>query len=387
VRILWVTTKPPWPPNDGGRLLTATTTTALRAEGHDVEILSPRRPGSALRTLLRAARTGLPLAIARHASRAVRRQVARVVQAGGCDVVVAEQLQALPQCEPAQRAGLLVALRAQNVESDLLAAAAWPGRFGAGWLRREASHLAAFEGAAVRRARLTLALTPEDAERLGVLAGLGRGSSDGLPSVEVVPAPFPAELPEGSVRLPGDPAVVVMGSAGWRPNREGARWFVQDVWPQVRAARPAALLHVFGLGGNLEGPGIVRHPAPESSAEALAPGSILVVPLHVASGVRMKILEAWARGVPVVATAAAAAGVGAGDVLPTGADARGMASALLRLAGDPALARSLVEGGRALLRMRHDPRRIAFRIVELLLHRRWPGAELSGVVTDGGRRA
>jgi glycosyltransferase involved in cell wall biosynthesis len=106
---------------------------------------------------------------------------------------------------------------------------------------------------------------------------------------------------------------------------------------------------------------VTVHSSLEDSTQAFATGSILIVPLRIASGVRMKILEAWARGVPVVATPSALAGleVEDGREALAAADAAGFARALARLRNEPALAASLVEAGRRSLRERHDPARLA----------------------------
>jgi glycosyltransferase involved in cell wall biosynthesis len=173
-----------------------------------------------------------------------------------------------------------------------------------------------------------------------------------------VAAPFPAHLPAGATPLPGEPAIVVLGSAGWLPNADSATWFRSEVWPAVRAELPGAVLHLFGGedGGEPEA-GIAVHPAPADSADAFPPRAILAVPLRIASGVRMKILEAWARGVPVVGTPEAVSGLAAepGRELLVATDPGEFAAALARLHREPALARSLVAAGRAALRERHDP--------------------------------
>jgi glycosyltransferase involved in cell wall biosynthesis len=91
---------------------------------------------------------------------------------------------------------------------------------------------------------------------------------------------------------------------------------------------------------------------------------VLVVPLRFGSGVRMKVLEAWARGVPVVATPAAAEGLEAEDgrellLARTPAE---FAAALERLSLDPRLGAALVTAGRERLAARHDPARVASQI-------------------------
>jgi glycosyltransferase involved in cell wall biosynthesis len=379
--LLVVATKAPWPPIDGGRVLLLNTLQALAAMGCRLALVAPVDPkafdlGEAARALspwcepllvpaaplqpavalLRS--PGAPLSIARHSLSAVRREVERRLSAGrfdlGFDLVHAEQLQALPQAAPAFDRGIPVVLRAQNVESDLWAEAA---RRETGLrsllLRREARRLAAWEGKAVQRCAATLALTKEDARRLRVLSGEEN-------RVRVVPAPFP-ELPAGTGRLPGSPPVVVFGSRGWLPNEESTAWFLAEVWPAVRAAVPGAVLHLFGAAPQRLAPDVILHPPPGDSAEAYAPGSILAVPLRFASGVRIKILEAGARGVPVVATPAALSGLEVEDgceaLVASGPQA--FAESIGRLYREPGLAASLIEAGKRALRERHEPGRIA----------------------------
>ncbi|HET9211832.1 MAG TPA: glycosyltransferase [Thermoanaerobaculia bacterium] len=382
LNVLAIATKAPWPAVDGGRFLLLNTLRALAAAGCRLTLVAPVDP--ARFDLDRVARElselctpalvpaallppsaawlrsgGAPLSIARHNLPAVRREVERILAAERFDVVHAEQLQALPQGQPAFQRGIPVVLRAQNVESDLWAETARRGRGPRGFLlRREARKLAAWEGDAVRRAAVTLALTQEDASRLRELAGGGG-------RVGVVRAAFP-DLPPGTVRLAGEPALAVFGSRGWLPNEESTVWFAAEVWPAVLAALPGAVLHLFGAPSGLEGPGILIHPSPEDSAEVYAPGSILAVPLRIASGVRIKILEAWVRGVPVVATPAALAGLEAEDGREAlvARDASEFAQAIARLHREPGLAEALIEAGRKARRERHDPGMVAEALIQ-----------------------
>ena len=385
MNILLVATKAPWPPVDGGRFLLLNTLEALAAAGCRLTLVTPVDPAGfdlgrvarelspwctpvlvpaaplpAAVALLRPG--GAPMSIARHSLLAVRKEVELRLRAERFDVVHAEQLQALPQAEPAFSRGIPVVLRAQNVESDLWRAAAERGRGARGLLlRREARRMAAWEGGAVRRVAATLALTQEDAARLAELAGGGG-------RVRVVRAPFP-ELPPGSGRLDGDPPVVVFGSRGWLPNADSVAWYLKDVWPAVRAELPGAVLHLYGedYGGDPSSApaGVVVHPPPGDSAEAFPPGSILAIPLRIASGVRIKVLEAWARGVPVVATRAALAGLEVED----GREAlvaetpRDFAAATRRLQAEPGLAAALVQEGLRARRERHNPGEIARRLM------------------------
>ena len=202
MRILWVATKSPVPSFDGGRLVALTTIRALAAAGHELTIVAPVDPavmpdtqaacdeaGLSIelvpavpapwrRATLRAVRRQLPVTIARHAIVTVRARVDTLLATLAFDVVHAEQVHALAACEPAIARGIPIVWRAHNVESDL-----WRARGGL-WTW-EAARLARFEGAAVRRAAATIALTARDADRLGTLAGERT-------RVQRLAAPFPA---------------------------------------------------------------------------------------------------------------------------------------------------------------------------------------------------
>lgn len=378
MRLLWIATKSPWPPRDGGRLLLLETLRALAGSGCEITLVAPRPPAAELEAanavlealcaprwvateplprglaLALAVIGGTPYSILRHRRRAVTAAVGAALAERDWEAVVAEQLQAYAQTVPARRLGIPVVLRAQNVESDLWRQLAERSR---GWRRgalgREARRLTVAEADAVREARITLALSSRDAERLATLVPRAR--------VEALAPPFPVRLPATREPLTGDPAVVLFGSPDWEPNRRAVARFLETSWPRIFAVRPAARLHLFGARS--EAPGVVAHAAPGESAAAFVRGSILVLPLDVASGVRMRILEAWARGVPTVATPAAAAGLAASD----GVELRivegneALAGAIEELAAQPEVAHRLIESGRARLASDHAPERFAAR--------------------------
>src|SRR5437016_665370 len=126
---------------------------------------------------------------------------------------------------------------------------------------------------------------------------------------------FPPAPPE--VEEPG--LILLVGFFGHAPNVDAARWFVGDVLPRVRVARPAA--HVALVGR--EPPPAVRALAEPRVVEVtgfvpdlrpwLARAQVVVVPVREGGGVRGKLLEAWAAARPVVATARGVAGLAARD--------------------------------------------------------------------------
>ena len=385
-RILVIATKSPWPPVDGGRAVLWHTLGGLAQEGHRVTLVAPVRPGeetgeavsalrercdphlvdavprSAPRAVAAALRSGDPLTVARHRLRAVKEQVAVLVGRQRFDVVHVEQVQAWPQAAAARRHGLPVVHRAQNVEGELWRFAAHHrSPLVAPLFLAEARRLERFEAKVVRRAAVTVAFNELDAVALRRVVGEGGGE------VVSIPAPFPGELPPAREALDGRPAVVLLASGGWLPNRDLVRSFAAR-WHEVRATLPGAVLHLFSEGPSpLLADGVVRHPPPADSRTAFPAGAICVVPSRHATGIPVKALEAWARGLPVLASAEAVAGLEAtpdGDVLAYDG-VLALRAVLERLEREDGLRERLVAAGRATLARRHEPASVAGRLVEL----------------------
>jgi GT2 family glycosyltransferase/glycosyltransferase involved in cell wall biosynthesis len=122
--------------------------------------------------------------------------------------------------------------------------------------------------------------------------------------------------------------LLFLGSFRHVPNQEGLQWFTREVLPRVLEARPCARLVVVGS----EPP--PRHALPripaieirgfvEDVREPLSRYSVFVCPILSGSGMRVKLLEAFAAGIPVVSTRLGAEGLAEKD------------GQLCRLADDP----------------------------------------------------
>jgi glycosyltransferase involved in cell wall biosynthesis len=139
-------------------------------------------------------------------------------------------------------------------------------------------------------------------------------------------------------RTDSPPTVVLAGNLGYFPTVDGARWFADRVWPAVRRELPTARWCLAGARPAQAVRALARLPGVELIADppdlraVVRRASVAIAPLHAGSGTPIKILEAMADGVPVVATPAARRGL---DDLPEGA---------LAVASEPAeFARRLVE--------------------------------------------
>jgi hypothetical protein len=377
MRVLIVSTKTPWPPVDGGRLLLLQTIEALCEAGDDVTLVAPvetahfdlqqvegeltRRCRSfvvesetlgVVPTVIRAEWTGTPLTIVRHSQGKVRDVVEHLIRTESYDVVHAEQQQAVVQTRSAIDAGIPVVLRAQNVESRLwVFAAHHRNTLLRPMFLREARRLAAWEGRCVDQATVTVALTDGDAEDLVRL-------SSGCRPVVVAPPPFPARKSPGTRRLEGSPAVAILASRRWIPNRDAVGRFVAEAWPRIHQLAPEAMLHVFGIAPSEAGVARVAwHPPPENSADAFPEGGVVAIPSRHPTGIPMKGLEGWARGLPVAASREAADQLGAtdGEDILVADTTEQFARAIVLLAERPELGQSLAEGASRTLARRFAP--------------------------------
>lgn len=390
LRVLWVATKSPWPSSDGGRLVQALTLEALAALGHQIRVLYPAEPQALEErpsspnleispvsnsrrarwfAFLRSLVTGRPFTIERHRSPLIAETVHSSLEAEDWDLVHVEQLHALLGVKAAL-GKVPVVLRQQNVESDLwrgigpLKEGLWRPLFGF-----EGQRLTRFETWALSQVSRTVTLTEEDASRLQAL--------NPLAALQSITAPFPSSLPASDRQFSGDPALVILAREDWPPNRDGVEYFLREVWPPMKAKFPKAELHLIGSGTSGH-PGVNCYAAPEDSREAFDSDSIFLVPLRLASGIRMKILEAWARGVPVVASPTAAGGLGRGQprALEIADSAVEWIRAVERLWTRPEYRRTLLEAGRERLEKHHDSGTVA-RGIEAVWRKAVEGGSLT----------
>ena len=146
------------------------------------------------------------------------------------------------------------------------------------------------------------------------------------------------------------------GLLRYSPNADAVRWFVHEVLPLVRAAVPAVRFEAVGKSPSpklaaLAGPGVQITGTVPDVRPALARAAVVVVPLRVGSGTRIKILEAMAMGKAVVSTAIGCEGLDVrdGEHLVVADDADGFAATVVQLLRDPALRARLGAAGRALV--------------------------------------
>ncbi len=187
----------------------------------------------------------------------------------------------------------------------------------------------------------------------------------------VVPRPPPAARVRAAVFT-----FLFVGSLDYSPNREAALFFTREVLPILRPAAPAPFRAVIAgrspdaaIRRLAELDGVEVVPDPPTLAPHYAGADAAIVPVRSGAGTRIKILEAFSFGVPVVSTVLGAEGLelAGGTDLLFGDTAEEFAAACLDLMGDPVLRERLAERGLAVFEERFGPDRLrtVFRQIHL----------------------
>ncbi|PRY48144.1 glycosyltransferase involved in cell wall biosynthesis [Geodermatophilus tzadiensis] len=182
--------------------------------------------------------------------------------------------------------------------------------------------------------------------------------------VAVVPNTYAGPLPSGATWTPPVvPTFVLVGTFWYPPNVDAAVHMATRVLPRLRERVPSARVRLVGRGGQdllgeVEGlPGVdVVGDVADVTPELLA-ATAAVVPVRFGGGTRVKILEAFALGVPVVSTSLGCEGLDVVDGvhLLVANDPEQLAAACARLAADPAEGRRLAAAGRRLFETCYAP--------------------------------
>jgi sugar transferase (PEP-CTERM/EpsH1 system associated) len=156
--------------------------------------------------------------------------------------------------------------------------------------------------------------------------------------------------------------LVFTGNLGYFPNVDALRWFVDTVLPILVRSLPEIAFAIVGARPNRavrrlarRDPRITLEGRVDDLHGALARSAVAVAPMRAGSGQKLKVLEAMASGVPVVATTRALSGIDADPErhLLVGDSPEAFAHAIARVMRDPALAASLSTAGRQLVEQRY----------------------------------
>lgn len=294
-----------------------------------------------------------PFAVSKFTHPSVRTAVASLLDAKSFDVAVCDFLSASLNF-PA-RLSTPTVLFQHNVETALWRRMASTEK---NPLKRlayqiEAAKMERYEKRALKRFRHVIAVSENDRQQMLTME----------PNCAITTVPTGVDTLRYPVAPPANltpPKIVFTGSMDWEPNLDAVTYFCQDIFPRVRAEYPSALFQIVGrnphprikqlASKNVQVTGTVP-----SVAEYLRDATLVIVPLRIGGGTRLKIFEAMAMGKAVISTSVGAEGldIHSGQDLILADDPTAFADAILTLIRDPIL-RQRYENSAAKLAAQYD---------------------------------
>lgn len=334
MRLLFLSSTFPLPPNNGYRMRVWALLRALAAEGHEIRLLCLAHPdelnvddaplreicatietvplawksassGHDYGELLRKIFSRLPYGVARFHSPEMQALIA--ARAAEVDAVFAET--PYPMVNAPQSLPVPLILDNQNVEHMLLRRYLTqeknPAKLAYAWM--ECGKLRRWEQACCVRSAAVLVCSEQDRSMM----------QEFCPSTPAVVVPNTIDV-ESYTEIPeSDPnTIVYSGSMDWFPNRDAVEYFAFQILPVLRRLKPDIRFIVAGRTAPEEYrkrfdnmPGVeFTGTVPDMRVE-IGKAAVCVVPLRIGSGTRLKILEAGAMGKPMVSTRVGAEGL------------------------------------------------------------------------------
>jgi polysaccharide biosynthesis protein PslH len=383
MRILFLSQVIPYPPDAGPKVRIYHVLQYLASAGHEITLVAFRRPGDKPENIAQLERfcqevhtvlmqrsmlknawflfhsllTNQPFLINRDSVKAMHQLLADLVARQSFHAVHADQLWMAQYAlkAKAQSGGTVELLTVLDQHNAVYLI---PKRLAAGtnnillraFLNLEADKLARYEVNACHQFDKVVWVTDEDRQALNAVT-VGQA-----PLREGLTIPISVDLQSKPIISSQESAnrVTFVGGLHWPPNAEGVTWFLSEVWPKIHEKVPAARLTIIGK----DPPTAVKTAAQVENVEVagyvtdlmpyLSETAAFIVPLHAGGGMRVKILDAWSWGLPIVSTTIGAEGLHYQDgedlIIADNADA--FAQAVIGLFAHPELASRLSAAGR-----------------------------------------
>jgi glycosyltransferase involved in cell wall biosynthesis len=250
----------------------------------------------------------LPYSVASHASRELRQAMDYVAASGPVDLwqcegtTCAATLRSVPGPRIVHTQNVEAMIWRRYLENERNPVRRW-------YIKRQWQKFRRFECQMLGGAEHVVAVSQTDANVFRNDYGVRRVDvvENGVDTAYFRPA-------EDTVRHPK--RLLFLGSLDWRPNRDAVDQLLDVVFPSVRTSEPQAELAIVGRSPSAAlrakiaaQTGVELHADVADVRPYLASAGLLVVPLRVGGGSRIKILEALASGLPVISTRVGAEGL------------------------------------------------------------------------------
>lgn len=156
-------------------------------------------------------------------------------------------------------------------------------------------------------------------------------------------------------------SIVFTGLMGYRPNADGAIYCVQEILPHILQRRPSTVFSIVGMGAGQEvfdcvSPNVVVTGEVPDVRPYIRKASVVIVPLRMGSGTRLKVLDGLAMGKTMVSTSLGCEGIDVEDGvhLRIADDPRAFAESVVQLLENPESGRALGSAGRRLVEEKYS---------------------------------
>ncbi len=335
MRILQLSNKSPWPPQEGGPIAMNALISGLQHDGHEVHVLTmstDKYPvqlaeipesfskatcfksvyvdtkvwaGAAFKNLF----TKTSYNIERFVSEEFTQELIATLKTQAYDVILLESLYVTPYINVIrQHSNACIILRAHNIEHRIWErlALATGNPLKKQYLRLLTSRLLKYEMSVLPTVDGIAAITDKDAAFFRQYSG--------KTIVRVVPFGIMPDTYIYTAQEGRHISLCHIGSMDWMPNQEGIKWFLMKCWSGVHTVFPDVKLL---LAGRNMPPWFKRNTWPnveivgevDDAQSFICNHAVMVVPLLSGSGVRVKIIEAMALGRTVITTTTGAEGI------------------------------------------------------------------------------
>lgn len=338
MKILFITNKIPYPPNDGGAIATLSLIRGLSELGHDVVVWSlntskhhveldsiPKHltkdiswNAYNINTDIRVSElisnylfSGKPYIARRFYSHEAVESLESVLKADQFDIVQIEglyMLQYIPVIRRVLGSRILVSFRAHNIEHEI-----WQRRlnlekniFKKHYISVLSRRIRTFKSVYLNQYDLLIPITERDADFF-----LKFGN---IKPVKVIPVGIETET-KSEYKHEKEDDIFFLGALDWAPNLEGLHWFVEKVFPLLRNEMKTLSFHVAGRNASmalidlLKKEQIVFHGEVPDATKFMLDHGVMIVPLFSGSGMRVKIVEGMSLGKAIVSTTIGAEGI------------------------------------------------------------------------------
>ncbi len=390
MKILFITSQFPFPPDSGWNIRVFNFIRFL-SERHRITLLSfytekdnlanfseltkhcseiyPLKRSSSYNPLdlVKGMFTRIPFSIWNYRSRKMEKKAKEIISSRKYDVIQVEDIH-MSQYLPWDCSGLKI-LDMHNVESEYLERFSEIEKnvFKKYYASLTAGKLKKYEVTNSKKFDICLAVSEKDLKTFQLFA---------QPKImEVIPNGVNLSYftPAG---VEADPSTLLfLGKLDYRPNVDALVYFMEKIWPRLIEKIPEAKFVVVGkdlpenLRNSLKSRNVILKGYVEDIRKVLSGCAVMVVPLRYGGGTRIKILEAFAMGKPVVSTSLGCEGieVHSGEEILIADTPESFADSVVEVLTDPDLSKKLSQKGRGLVQEKYDWEKITWKLEEIYL--------------------